>query len=247
MQKQDDDFPYTSDDPSLTPIEDNDAILSLTSQQLDDLRGTLRLVVGSALNGKDLYVKRLRQMRTMQESVKPDSIVIDENETARDQLKYMLLGILFSTPDLLQRGLVTTEQVSLKVYGLFSKILSPFTSSWVFSPVRDQYDSATARGEKVIDRLVMKGRIEEQNSRLALQQKTIDDLINELLEYVILKTDATQIIQEAGIGVAGGVTDEFREQSSAVDSILDQKLRSIFHKRVPSQSDTPPSNSAKGG
>jgi hypothetical protein len=247
MQTQDDDFPYTSDDPSLAPMDNKDAILSLTSQQLDDLRGTLRLVVGSALNGKDLYVKRLRQMQAVQEPIKPEGIVIDENEAAGDQLKYLLLGILFETPDLLQRGLVTAEQVSMKVYGLFSKILSPITSSWVFSPVRDQYGSAAARGEKVIDRLVMKGRIEEQNSRLALQQKTIDDLINELLEYVILRTDATQIIQEAGIGVAGGVTDEFREQSSNVDSILDQKLRSIFRKRVPSQPDTPPSKSTEGG
>jgi hypothetical protein len=247
MKTQDDDFPYTSDDPSLATLEDKDAILSLTSEQLDDLRGALRLVVGSALNGKDTLAKRLRQMQTMQESVKPESIIIDENEAARDQLKYLLLGILFETPDLLQRGLVTTEQLSLKVYGLFSKILSPITSSWVFSPVRDQYGSAAARGEKVIDRLVMKGRIEEQNSRLALQQKTIDDLINELLEYVILKTDATQIIEDAGIGVAGGVTDEFREQSSNVDTILEQKLRSIFHKRVPPQPDTSPSNPTEGG
>jgi hypothetical protein len=247
MQTEDDDFPYTSDDPSLAPIENKDAILSLTSQQLDDLRGTMRLIVGSALNGKDLYVKRLRQMQAVQESIKPESIVIDEDEVEGDQLKYLLLGILFETPDLIQRGLVTVEQVSMKAYGLFSKILSPITSSWIFSPVRDQYGSAAARGEKVIDRLVMKGRIEEQNSRLALQQKTIDDLINELLKYVILKTDATQIIQEAGIGVAGGVTDEFREQSSNVDSILDQKLRSIFHKRVPPQSDTTPSKSAEEG
>ena len=34
MQNQDDDFPYTSDDPSLAPQEDKNAVLSLTSQQL---------------------------------------------------------------------------------------------------------------------------------------------------------------------------------------------------------------------
>ena len=247
MQTQDDDFPYTSDDPSLTPPDSENAVLSLTSQQLDDLKGTLRLVVGSAMNGKDLYSKRLRQMQTMHETVKPENIVIDANETSRDQLKYLLLGILFETPDLLQKGLVTVEQISGKVFGLFSKILSPFTSSWVFSPVKGQVDGAAARGEKVIDRLVMQGRVEEQNSRLALQQKAVDDIVNELLEYVIVKTDATKIIEEAGIGVAGGVTDEFREQSSNVDAIMEQKLRSIFHKRASPQPDVTTSNPAEKG
>jgi len=42
------------------------------------------------------------------------------------------------------------------------------------------------------------------------------------------------------------VVDEFRDQSSNVDSILDQKLRSIFRKRVPSETVTQPSNPADG-
>ena len=247
MQTQDDDFPYTSEDPSLAPVDDKNAVLSLTSQQLGDLKGTLRLAVGSALTGKDAYIKRLRQMQAVQESVKPETIVVDENETTRDQIRYLLLGVLFETPDLFQRGLGSAEQVSSKVVGLFSRILSPFTSSWIFSPVKDQYDHAAARGEKMIDRLIRKGRIEEQNSRLILQQENIDDLVNELLEYVILRTEVQDLIEQAGIGMAGGVTDEFREQSSAVDAILDQKLKSIFHKRAPAQSATPPSHPAEGG
>jgi hypothetical protein len=246
MQPQDDDFPYSSNDPSLALLEDKNSVLTLTSQQVDDLKGTLRLVVGSAINGKDAYTKRLRQIQAVQESVKPDAIIVDANETARDQLKYLLLGVLFETPELLQRSLGTVEQVSSKIVGLVSRMLSPITDSWVFSPVKGQYDSAAARGEKVIDRLIMKGRIEEQNSRLILQQQTIDDLVNEILEYIILKTEVQELIEEAGIGVAGGVVDEFRDQSSNVDSLVDQKLRSIFHKRVPQQSVTPSGDQAVG-
>lgn len=244
METLDDDFPYTSDDPSLAPVEGNNTILSLSSQQLNDLKGTLRLVVGSAMTGKDAFTKRLRQMQSAQESVKPETIIVDENETSRDQLKYLLLGILFETPDLLQRGLVTAEQASSKVYGFFSKLFSPLTNSWAFSPVKGQYDNAAERGEKVVDRLIMKGRVEEQNSRRILQQQAIDDLVNEFLEYLLLKTEIQGLIEEAGIGVAGGVVDEFRDQSSNVDLILDQKLRSMFHKRVPSQTVTPPSDQA---
>jgi len=246
MQTQDDDFPYTSDDPSLAPVEEEDAVLSLTSQQLTDLKATLRLVVGSALSGKDAYVQRLRRMQAAQEIVKPESLIVDESDAVPDQLRYLLLGILFETPDLLQRGLMTAEQVSTKVYGLFSKILSPFTDSRIFSPAKDQYDYAVARGEKVIDRLIMKGRIEEQNSRQLLQQKAIEDLLNEFLEYLVLKTEIMQLIQEGGASVAGDATDVFRDQSAAVDTMLEQKLKSIFRKRAPSQPTTPPSDMAEG-
>jgi hypothetical protein len=246
MQNQEDDFPYTSDDPSLAPREDKNAVLSLTSQQVNDIKGTFRLVLGSAMTGKDAYTKRLRQIQSGQETVKPEAIVVDANETRRDQLRYLLLGMLFETPDLLQRSLVSVEHASTKVFGMISRLVSPITNSWVFTPVKGSYDGAVSRGEKVIDRLIMKGRIEEQNSRLALQQKAIDDLVNEILEYVLLKTDLQQLIQEEGIGVAGSVVDEFREQSSNVDSLMDSKLKSFF-RRVPSQSSTPPANQADGG
>jgi hypothetical protein len=247
MQTQEDEFPFTSEDPCLAPIEETNAALNLTSQQMGDLKASLRLVVGSSLSGRDAYVQRLRQVQAAQELVKPGTILVNESETFRDQLRYLLLGILFETPDLFQRGLASAEKASAKVYGLFSRILSPFTNSWMFSPVRNRYNYAAARGEKVIDRLIMKGRLEEQNSRLMLQQKNVDDLLNELLEYVILKTEVKGYIEEAGTSVAGDVLDEFREQSAAVDSNLELRLKSIFRKRVPSQPVTPPSNLAEGG
>jgi hypothetical protein len=199
MQTPDDDFPYASDDPSLAPIDDENTTLALTSKQVGDLKASLRLVVGSALNGRDAYIQRLRQMQAVQESAQPEIIQVAESEDFRDQLRYLLLGMMFETPDLIQRGLLTAERASARVFGLFSKIFSPVTGSWIFNPVRNQYDYAAARGEKVIDRLIMKGRIEEQKSRQILQQKAIDDLINDFMEYVVLKTEATQIIQAGGL------------------------------------------------
>jgi len=243
MQTQDDDFPYTSEDPSLAPIEDK----SLTSQQLNDLRGALHLVVGSALNGKDALSNRLRQMQAGQESIKPGAITVDENETSQDRLRYLLLGVLFEIPDAFERGIKTAGSSSSKVYDYFSKIISPLTDSRVFNPVRNQYDYATARGEKVFERLIMKGRIEEQNSRLMLQQKAIDDLINEFAEYLVLKIKVQEIIQQEGTAMAGDAVDEFQQQSAGVDSILEDKLKSIFKKRVPPEPAAPPSNPAEGG
>jgi polyhydroxyalkanoate synthesis regulator phasin len=132
------------------------------------------------------------------------------------------------------------------VYGLFSKIVSPLTNSWLFSPVKNQVDVAASRGERVIDRLIMKGRIEEQNSRLLMRQENINDLMNEFVDYLVLKTEIRQIIQEASVNVAGDVVGDFQEQSAAVDTAMEQKLKSIFRKRPSEQPVTPPSHPAEG-
>ena len=247
MQSQDDDFPYTSSDPSLSTIEEKITNLSLDSQQLGDLKASMRLVVGSSLNGWDAYIQRLRQLQAVQEPDQSENIVLADEESLRQSFRYLLLGVLFETPDFFQRFLVRADKTSSKAYGLFSKVVSPFTNSWIFSPLRNSYNYSAARGEKVIDRLVRKGRIEEQNSRSMTQQKAVDDLINDFLEYVILRTEATKIIQEGGIGMAGGAIDEFRDQSASVDTLLEQKLKSIFQKRTPPQPDSTPKKQSEGG
>jgi polyhydroxyalkanoate synthesis regulator phasin len=247
MQISDDDFPYTSDDPSLAPPEEANTPLTLNSQQLGDLKASLRLVVGSALNGSDAYLQRLRQIQATQAPVKPETIVIDEDETFQDQFRYALLGILFETPDVIQRGLMNAGRASEKIYGIFSKVLSPFTNSRIFKPVQNGLDYTAGRGEKVIDRLIMKGRVEEQNSRRIVQQENVDELVNDFLEYLVLKTEIRQLIQDEGVDVAGDVVSDFQEQSAAVDSALEYRLKSLFRKKNPPQSNTPPSNLAKGG
>jgi hypothetical protein len=246
MQTQDDDFPYTSDDPSLTPIESDNPALGLTSEQLADLKAAMRLVVGSTLTGRDALTQELRKIQAAQVIDKPEMIVVDENEEFRDKLKYLLLGVLFETPDVLQRNMLTVEKASSKVFGLFSKIVSPLTNSWLFSPVKNQVDVAASRGERVIDRLIMKGRMEEQNSRLMMRQENINNLMNEFVDYLVLKTEIRQIIQEASVNVAGDVVVDLQEQSAAVDTAMEQKLKSIFRRRPPEQPVPPPSNQAEG-
>ncbi len=247
MQPHDDDFPYTSDDPSLAPVEKVNSKPSQNSQQVNELKAALRLAVGSTLTGKDVLSTRLKRMQELQETIKPETISIDENETSADQLRYLLLGILFQTPDVIERRLKAVDHSSSKVFGFFSKLISPFTNSWAFSPVKDQYDQAVARGEKVVDRLVMKGRVEEQNSRQMVQQKAIDDLINEIAEYLVVKIKVQELIEREGTAMAGDVLGEFQEQSADVDSILEGKLKSIFRKSGSTEPVPPPSKPADGG
>jgi hypothetical protein len=247
MQTQDDEFPYTSDDPSLAPVEKVNTELTQNSQQVSDLKAALRLAVGSTLTGTDVFTTRMRRMRAAQETVTSKTIKIDENETSQDQLRYLLLGFLFEAPDMIERRLKTVDHSSSKVFGFFSKLISPVTKSWIFSPVKDQYELAVARGEKVMDRFIMKGRVEEQNSRQMLQQKAIDDLINEVAEYLVLKIKVQELIEREGTSMAGDVLGEFQEESADVDSLLEGKLKSIFRKSGSTEPGTPPSNPAEGG
>jgi hypothetical protein len=245
MKIDDDDFPYASDDPSLAPVEEKPRVAAHSSQPASDLKATLRLVVGSALNGRDAYVQRVRQIQSTQDSASLEVISVDEDETPAQQLKYLLLGALFEIPELFDRGLSTAGHTSSKVYGLVSKITSPVTNSWLFSPVKDRYEYAAARGEKALDRLMMRGRREEANSRRMVQRKALDDLVNDLLEYVVVKTDVQELIEEEGIGVASGMLDEYRDQSAAVDNLLEQRVKAIFGRKASSQPTTPPGESGQ--
>lgn len=246
MSLQDEDFPYTSEDPSLVQPGQAKAILRPNTPELAELKSSMRLAVGSALNGWDAYIQRLRLLEQSQEPVPAETVLGDETQGARDQLRYLLLGILFETPDVFQRIMARADRVTTRAYKLFSRALSPFTSSWFFSPIRNRYEYTAARGEKVIDRLIRQGRREEMTSRQMIQQKAIDDLINDFLEYVVLKTEATQIIQEGGLGMAGGVIDDFRDQSAAVDTLLEQKLKTVFRRRVSQPADSPENDRVEG-
>ncbi|NJD58658.1 MAG: hypothetical protein C3F13_14900 [Anaerolineales bacterium] len=247
MQIPDDEFPYTSDDPSLTPPAEQSTLQGVDSQQLSDLKAVLRLAIGTGLNGRDALVGRLRRMQTTQVLPNPETITINENETSADQFRYLLLGLLFETPEKLQQSLTSAGHTSSKVFDILSRLVSPITNSWAFSPVKDQYDHAAARGEKLLDHLIMRGRLEEQNSRQILQQKAVDDLINEFAEYLVLKIKVQEIIQREGTSMAGSVVDEFRDQSANVDGLMEQKLKSIFRKSAPAEPTEPPANPVEGG
>jgi len=247
MQPQEDEFPYTSDDPSLAPNETTDSSPVFSSQQVNDLKAVLRVAVGSTLNGSDLLMARVRRIQDMQQPGKSATIPIDENETSQDRLRYLLLGSLFEVPDVLQRWSASTGKTSSKIFNLFSRLTSPLTESWLFSPVKDRYDQAAARGEKVVDRLIMKGRVEEYNSRQLLQQKAINDLVNEFVEYLVIKIKVQEIIQQQGTAMAGDVAGEFQEQSANVDELLEDKLKSIFRRNPSNPPGITPENTQEGG
>ncbi len=235
MKIEDDDFPYTSNDPSLTPPEPPAPATVSSSPQSNELKAALRLIIGSTLNGRDALSQQLSKIPTTQESVPVEVITVDPDETPGDQFKYLVLGLLFEIPDLFDRGLSGAGNTSSRVFDAVSKITSPITNSWIFSPIRHGYEHAAARGEQAVDRIMMRGRREELNSRRMVQRKALDDAINQVLEYFLTGTDIQELVEEQGIGVATGMLDEYREQSAEVDTLLERRVKNLFRKRAHSE------------
>ena len=80
MHKPDeDDFPYSSDDPSLATPADGPPPANLTAQQYEDLKSSLRLVTGATLRGSEAYLLRLRRLqKAVNDSTSPGTMVIDD-------------------------------------------------------------------------------------------------------------------------------------------------------------------------
>ena len=94
MQNQNDDFPYTSDDPALAPTEQPNAALSLTPQQISDLKSD-PAPAGRFFPEWNRCLFTAAATGASHKSARPETIIIDANETYRDRLKYLVLGILF--------------------------------------------------------------------------------------------------------------------------------------------------------
>ncbi len=67
----------------------------------------------------------------MQEPLETGSKVLDDDEGFRQHFRHLLLGVLFETPEFLQRLLVKADKTSSKAYGSFQRWfrLSPTAGS----------------------------------------------------------------------------------------------------------------------
>ncbi len=242
-ENDDDNFPYTSDDPVLALPATVSSQAVLNPQQLTDIKDSLRLVLGGALKASDEYTRRLRLIQEGTRDANQPQVVVHPrpDETPSDLARYLLIGLLFKTPDILYQGLRTTERIASRSLDLISRLTSPLTGSSLFGPVRQSYTDLAARGESVVDRLIQTGRIEETSSRSMVQQETVDELINEFLEYIMLKTELRQLIQDEGLVVADDVLSELQQQSSSVDDQIHGRIDRLFRRRRNTPPQTPSS------
>lgn len=215
---RDDDFPTYSTDPDLSPpaVGATDAV-----QDEQELRTLLRFLIGTAVEGNDEFWRRARIWQAEMEKARlagaypPPGV---ETEAAR--LRHALLGIFIQALEGGSNRLKSLQRGTGRLYRQLNRLVDPLISIRLFRPLRNGVDHMVSRGELIIESWIETGRREEQLSRSLVREQALDDLVNEVLDYVAQKPEIRDLVQDQGVGMAEEVVTELRTRSSEVDNFL---------------------------
>lgn len=237
---------------------DADYELVVTDQEVPGIEtywSVLRLVLGAALEGSDELLQRLR---AYEEARPPDAVdgQAREDETALDQVRFALIGLLFEAPETAARGVIRAAEMTEKAGRAGEKVLGPVARSWAFGPIRRRYQKYQARAQSMVDHWIEIGRAEEPYGRDMVQTlipEIIDDVItafadNEAIQDLIKaqgdeyiqyldeeNPEAIQdLVQGQTLGMTTEIMDEVRERTVTADSLLEMMVRSLL-RRTPRQ------------
>jgi hypothetical protein len=151
-----------------------------------------RLLVGATILGGDELLRRVRAWED-QQSQDDTKTPSTEDETATDQLRYALVGLLFEAPETAARGVIRTAAIADSVVQSGDRVLGPVLRSRLFGPVRRRGQKMQERVKTSVDRWVEVGRAEEvvgQDMAQALTPQLIDDIVavfadNEAIQNLI--------------------------------------------------------------
>jgi hypothetical protein len=233
-----DDFPYQSADPDLQPVQGQLAPTNVqpeTEEQVyQDIKILLRLLVGTAAEGTDEFARRAKVWQAQMNNPDASGMIVPlDQETDAVRLRYALLGLLFKTMDAGYNGLSLAEKATSKVLGTVSFILSPFTKSRLWRPVKNNFDAYSQKGESVVNNWIATGRREEQASRYLARKQAYEDIVDDAIEYLSNKPEVNDLIQNQSIGLAEEMVDNLRERSNAYDDILESRIKTILRRNKP--------------
>ena len=165
MTSDDEDFPFTSDDPQLQPLPAQLTAPAPVELEEQDLRILLRFLIGSAMEGNAEFWRRARLWQAEQERLQVTWVAapIDE-ESEADHVRYALLGIFSQALDYGNGVLKSLNRASGGAYASLSRAFAPLTGSRLMHPVRDNFDYLAKRGESLVEAWIAVGRQEERMS-----------------------------------------------------------------------------------
>jgi len=209
---------------------------------METYQSLARLLVGATILGGDELLSRVRawEEQHSQGDGKTPSI---EDETATDQLRYALVGLLFEAPETAARGVIRTAEMAESVAQSGERVLGPVLQSRLFGPVRRRGQKMQERVKTSVDRWVEVGRVEEVVGRDMAEDLTpqlLDPLVQKLGDQYIeyLRDDNPDQIQELIAGQTMGMTTEFanevRQRTVTADSIAEKFARALL-RRTPRQ------------
>lgn len=247
-----------SEDKNSTEIQNNSADLpivqsasqtsSSTSQAngftAEDYQTALRLLVGAALEGNDEVRNRIRNLRTTvgNRELESDPTYLGMDKKGGSPLSYTIIGFLFRAPEYVSRGASIAGRLSLRATRVVSKFTRPITHSRILRPARRSYQSLVERGESTVNSLEKLGRSEARASRYLVCQEETDEMLEDVLNFVVEKAKIRELIAEQSVAAATDVSTEIRQRSATVDSSLDKVVNNLLRRQ---KQKTPPSNSTE--
>ena len=210
----------------VNPYEKKPAQADVTGSDQETVLVLLRLLVGGVLEGSDELLRRLqeRQQAIEQHPINSAPRVIAQDEADIERLRYALIGLLFETPGVINRGLARVVENTERAGNTVSRLAGPLTRSRLFRPVRRRYQRMVTRRETTLNRLVELGRLEAQRGRV-LARGAVTETVDEVLEYLAGSPEIRDLVQQQGVSLTTEVVDELRRRVASADRRLDSVLR----------------------
>lgn len=206
----------------------------------EDYQTALRLLVGAALEVNDELRYRLKTwLVSIENREREKGAAISELEgTGGSPLLYTVFGLLIETAHTVSKGASTTVHVAGRATSLVSRITKPITHSRVLRPVRRRYHALGRRWEAVVTPLEETGRATARSSRLLVRQELNEEVVEELLVYLVERSKMREMIVETSAEVGSDALTDVRERTAAVDSSLDRVIDNLLRRQKPN----PPSS-----
>jgi hypothetical protein len=210
-------------------------------------RMLLRLVIGSAMIGRDEINRRFQESQSRTHI--PPVILNDETpvETDADRTRYAILGAMANSSTALERNLSTLGRMTNKVFRGIKRAARPVTDSRLMNPIQHQYQRFTERGEAVISEWVAAGRKEEYLSR-QLAQDTAIEAIEETLDYLaespemdeLVKQQSGDLIDDVFEDVFDDVFDDIGGSTSRAGLIMTEWFNNVILRRPSREPESKP-------
>ena len=202
----------------------------------EDLQLLSRVLLGLLLQGGDGLAQRLREF---QEQIEARSTVVDQDVTASDDttwdlVRYLSIGTLMQGQKRIVRGVHKGVLLSVGTADWMVGKLDKWTDIRLMRPFRRPIESRWRRLRQQAGLLIEEGRLEEQNSRL-LANQTVDEIVDEIMEYMAHDPDLALLIREQiaaqSSGLAEVVAGNTRQVTVAADDAVEGVVRQFLKKK----------------
>ncbi|MFW5708885.1 MAG: hypothetical protein ACOCX5_01565 [Chloroflexota bacterium] len=201
-----------------------------SSVQGDDVDRLLRFMIGAVLEAGTDLSRRVQYWESQLRVLEAETVSTSTEEVSIENLGYALLGLIFTSKDLIQ---VTLTKLITQSKGQID-LITPFTVPLQRIPlIRPLINSLEKRGRishQQFSQLARRGRNEANIGRYAARG-SIKDLLDEFLDYLAHNPEVMEMIQQQSADLASNMIGTVRGISARADDQLERIAR-VFIRRT---------------